>query len=77
MDNVQKHNTCINVPSSQTFRSYRYNDKVKEAGRTDHVTRIGKIRNESQKLFGKYIIKSSLGRPRYIFESNITGNLHV
>jgi hypothetical protein len=21
MDNVQKHNTCINVPSSQTFRS--------------------------------------------------------
>jgi hypothetical protein len=22
MDNVQKHNTCINVPSSQTFRSY-------------------------------------------------------
>jgi hypothetical protein len=24
MDNVQKHNTCINVPSSQTFRSYLY-----------------------------------------------------
>jgi hypothetical protein len=22
MDNVQKHNTCTNVPSSQTFRSY-------------------------------------------------------
>jgi hypothetical protein len=22
MDNVQKHNTCINVPLSQTFRSY-------------------------------------------------------
>jgi hypothetical protein len=22
MDNVQKHNICINVPSSQTFRSY-------------------------------------------------------
>jgi hypothetical protein len=22
MDNVQKHNTCINVPSTQTFRSY-------------------------------------------------------
>jgi hypothetical protein len=22
MDNVQKHNSCINVPSSQTFRSY-------------------------------------------------------
>jgi hypothetical protein len=22
MDNVQKHNTCINVPSSQIFRSY-------------------------------------------------------
>jgi hypothetical protein len=24
MDNVQKHNTCISVPSSQTFRSYGY-----------------------------------------------------
>jgi hypothetical protein len=23
MDNVQKYNTCINVPSSQTFRSYK------------------------------------------------------
>jgi hypothetical protein len=23
MDNVQKHNTCSNVPSSQTFRSYK------------------------------------------------------
>jgi uncharacterized membrane protein (Fun14 family) len=22
MDNVQKHNICTNVPSSQTFRSY-------------------------------------------------------
>jgi transposase len=22
MDNVQKNNTCINVPSSQTFTSY-------------------------------------------------------
>jgi hypothetical protein len=22
VDNVQKHDTCINVPSSQTFRSY-------------------------------------------------------
>jgi hypothetical protein len=22
MDDVQKHNVCINVPSSQTFRSY-------------------------------------------------------
>jgi hypothetical protein len=22
MDNVQKHNSCTNVPSSQTFRSY-------------------------------------------------------
>jgi hypothetical protein len=22
MDNVQKHNICINVPSSQTFRSH-------------------------------------------------------
>jgi hypothetical protein len=22
MDNVQKHNICINVPSSQNFRSY-------------------------------------------------------
>jgi hypothetical protein len=25
MDNVQKHNVCINVPSSQTFRSYKQN----------------------------------------------------
>jgi hypothetical protein len=25
MDNVQKHNTCINVTSSQTFRSYLSN----------------------------------------------------
>jgi hypothetical protein len=25
MDNVQKHNICINVPSSQTFRSYLHN----------------------------------------------------
>jgi hypothetical protein len=25
MDNVQKHNNCTNVPSSQTFRSYRHN----------------------------------------------------
>jgi hypothetical protein len=23
MDNVQKHNICTNVPSSQTFRSYQ------------------------------------------------------
>jgi hypothetical protein len=22
MDNVQKHNTCNNIPSSQTFKSY-------------------------------------------------------
>jgi hypothetical protein len=26
MDNVQKHNTCNNIPSSQTFRSYLYKD---------------------------------------------------
>jgi hypothetical protein len=25
MDIVQKHNGCTNVPSSQTFRSYLYN----------------------------------------------------
>jgi hypothetical protein len=25
MDNVQKHHICINVPSSQTFRSYLVN----------------------------------------------------
>jgi hypothetical protein len=24
LDNVQKHDTCINVPLSQTFRSYVY-----------------------------------------------------
>jgi hypothetical protein len=24
MDNVQKHNNCINIPLSQTFRYYRY-----------------------------------------------------
>jgi hypothetical protein len=23
MDNVEKHNVCTNVPSSQTFRSYK------------------------------------------------------
>jgi aminopeptidase C len=27
MDNVQKHNTCNNTPSSQTFRSYDYDNK--------------------------------------------------
>jgi hypothetical protein len=24
-DNIQKHNTCNNIPSSQTFRSYLHN----------------------------------------------------
>jgi hypothetical protein len=24
MDNVQKNNNCINIPSSQIFRSYSY-----------------------------------------------------
>jgi hypothetical protein len=28
MDDVQKHNICINVPSSQTFRSYQQNIDV-------------------------------------------------
>jgi hypothetical protein len=28
MDNVQKHNICTNVPSSQTFRSYVHNKQL-------------------------------------------------
>jgi hypothetical protein len=34
MDNVQKHNISINVPSSQTFRSYKYKNVVLLFNRT-------------------------------------------
>jgi hypothetical protein len=34
MDNVRKHDTCINVPSSQTFRSYLVSRRTARHGIT-------------------------------------------
>jgi hypothetical protein len=33
MDNVQEHNICSNLPSSQTFISYLLEDALEERGR--------------------------------------------
>jgi hypothetical protein len=49
MDNVQKHNNYINIPSSQTFRSY----KIFCLKAMDFVTWTVKIISTSQHHFGR------------------------
>jgi hypothetical protein len=42
MDNVQKHNTCNNIPSSQTFKSYRKKDAKMERTIKDHNLKVNR-----------------------------------
>jgi hypothetical protein len=38
MDNVQKHNNCINIPLSQTFRSYLVCFYKEPPDQAQHIT---------------------------------------
>jgi hypothetical protein len=66
MDNVQKHNTCIDVPSSQTFRSYLLSSDVKNAQIITEVSVVIKVNSIFINYGFHWISKSSRHAPKYL-----------
>jgi hypothetical protein len=54
MDNVQKHNTCNNIPSSQTFKSYMLTEPLPSDG-LFHVYLL-----QWEYVFGKLLASNGL-----------------
>jgi hypothetical protein len=66
MDNVRKHNICINVPSSQTFRSnlFTVNLSKLSAPRKDHtVPNNTTVNNEIERTWKETVVANLRYRP--------------
>jgi hypothetical protein len=55
VDNVQKHNNCINIPSSQTFGSYRLRVFENRVLRRTFIPKRDKIMEGWRKLYNEQL----------------------